>query len=73
MQGLATLEGPTHQKREWKPLSSSRFPFLLRTKAGWRETLPDCVCVSLELKNDDKAQELIGPLPASNGIATHSP
>ena len=50
------------------------FPVLgSRTKADWRDTLPDCVCVSRELKNDDKAQELVGSLPAFNGIAANSP
>ncbi len=34
MQGLALLEGPIQQPREWKTRSSSCFPFLLRTLAA---------------------------------------
>lgn len=48
-------------------------PVLAAHASGWRETLLHRVRVSLELKNYDKAQELVGPLPAFDGIAANSP
>src|SRR6266487_3971534 len=49
------------------------FPVLAPYASGWHEILPDCVCVSLEAKNYDRAQELVGSLPAFNGVAANSP